>query len=77
MEVLNHIFYFNMGLNCPTEVVSQFSIFSPNTPLQDHCAKVCSFHTESARSVFKFEEMFKLEKCSNLGKVQVTSSYHH
>ena len=39
MEVLNHIFYFNMGLNCPTEVVSQFSIFSPNTPLQDHCEK--------------------------------------
>ena len=29
------------------------------------------------RSVFKFEEMFKLEICSNLGKVQVTSSYHH
>ena len=38
MEALNHIFYFNMGLNCPTEVVSQFSIFSPNTPLRDHCA---------------------------------------
>ena len=37
MEALNHIFYINMGLNCPTEVVSQFSIFSPNTPLQDHC----------------------------------------
>ena len=44
MEALNHIFYINMGLNCPTEVVSQFSIFSPNTPLQDHCAdyaKLC------------------------------------
>ena len=39
MEALNHIFYINMGLNCPTEVVSQFSIFSPNTPLQDHCGE--------------------------------------
>ena len=38
MEALNHIFYFNMGLNCPTEEESQFSIFYPNTPLRDHCA---------------------------------------
>ena len=44
MEALNHIFYFNMGLNCPTEVVSQFSIFSPNTPLQDHCEVIVYAH---------------------------------
>ena len=40
IEALNHIFYFNLGLNCPTEEESQFSIFSPNTPLRDHCTVV-------------------------------------
>ena len=35
---LFHFFYFHMGLNCPKEVLTQFSFFFENSPLRDHCA---------------------------------------
>ena len=40
-RALFHFFYFHMGLNCPTEVQTQFPIFFENTPLRDHCALLC------------------------------------
>ena len=33
----------HMGLNCPTEVQTQFPIFFENAPLRHHCALCCSF----------------------------------
>ena len=38
-----------MGLNCPTEVETQFPKKMPNTPLRDHCAApYCALYTECA-----------------------------
>ena len=72
-ETLIHIFHFNMGLNCPTEVETQFPKKFPNTPLRDHCVSLdcigaCLLEFQNSPSDSRFwsakcSQLFKLNMC--------------